>query len=81
MNYLVTPEASDHLALAILPCLPEQRNPCGKKLSRHVPGPEDVKEGQGQGQGRVCGGIHVVAAVDGISTGGQSTKEREGSPL
>ena len=34
MNYLVPPEAPDHLPLATLPCLPEQCNHCGKNFSR-----------------------------------------------
>ena len=34
MNYLLTPEAPDHLPLATLPCLPEQCNHCGKNISR-----------------------------------------------
>ena len=34
MNYLVTPEAPDHLPLATLPCSPEQYNQCGKNFSR-----------------------------------------------
>ena len=34
MNYLVTPEATNHLQLATLPCLTEQCNHCGKNFSR-----------------------------------------------
>ena len=34
LNRLVSPEAPDHLPLANLPCLPEQRNHCGKNFSR-----------------------------------------------
>ena len=34
MNYLVIPKAPEHLPLAILPCLPEQCNYCGKNFSR-----------------------------------------------
>ena len=34
MNYLLTPDAPDHLPLATLPCLPEQCNHCGKNFSR-----------------------------------------------
>ena len=35
MNYMVSPEAPDHLPLATLPCFLEQCNHCGKKLSRN----------------------------------------------
>ena len=34
MNYLVPPEAPNHLPLVTLPCLPEQYNHCGKNFSR-----------------------------------------------
>ena len=34
MNYVVLPEASDHLPLATLPCLPDQCSHCGKNFSR-----------------------------------------------
>ena len=34
MNYLVTPEAPDHLPFATLPCLPELYIQCGKNFSR-----------------------------------------------
>ena len=34
MNYMVSPEAPDHLPLATLPCLLEQCNHCGKNCSR-----------------------------------------------
>ena len=34
MNYLVAPEAPDHLPLATLHCLPEQCNQCDKNFSR-----------------------------------------------
>ena len=32
MNDLGPPEASAHLPIATLPCLPEQYNPCGKNF-------------------------------------------------
>ena len=39
LNYLVTPEAPDHLPLATLPCFPERCNHCGKSFSTHIGGP------------------------------------------
>ena len=32
INYLTPPESPDHMALCILPCLPEQCNHCGKNF-------------------------------------------------
>jgi hypothetical protein len=37
MNYLGPPEATDHLSLATLPCVPEQCNHCGKNLLKKQP--------------------------------------------
>ena len=34
MNYVVPPEAPDHLPLATLPCLPEQCSHCGENFSK-----------------------------------------------
>ena len=76
MNKLGPPEAPNHLPLATLPCLPEQFNHCGKNMKRgaHMlaPGSEGVK-------GRFV--REIILLLDGISVAGQSTREREGSPL
>ena len=36
MNYLGPSEAPDHLPLAILPCLPDQCNHCGKNFFKNI---------------------------------------------